>query len=1276
MKKTFTKLFAALALLAFFIPSMIAVGQTRAGFEFNLDQLYQNGTLVTAKTVITTNGGTLEFTNQNEDFTILLTRNSGNQPGFYTSSGYIRFYSSDTFKLSAADGITITKIVVTPNGSSFSVNDMTGLNASTKTWEGSASEVTFTGAGTNKWDKLTITYTTGGGSTVATPQISGTDNKDYFVNSTTVTITCDTEQAQIQYSYDNTNWTNYSEPFEISSTCTVYAKATKSGMAESTADKEFTKLEMKTISQARTQASGPVYTQGIVTSISGSSAYIQDDNAAINVYGQSDLTVGTKYTVVGVLSVFNGLLEITNPVCAETTGGSAISPTVMTIAEINASTNQGWYVRIESATVTAISGSGASQNTTITQDNNSIVVRGDLGVTVAVNDVVSLDGNIGNYNAIQIANPQNVTVQQNTNPVINADNVTLEDVATSGSIAYTIDNPTGQTLSASITSGNEGNWLTLGAVSESAVALSCTANETNSNRTAAVTLSYQGATPLSVTVTQEKYFEPAGLPFAFDGGRADVADKTGLKQDNLGSDYKSSPKLKFDNGNNTSSVLVLKINERPGTLSFKVKGNPGGNPSVWAGTFQVLTSANGTSWSVLASYDDLTSTVTTKTIENIDADVRYFKWVYSKTSGNVALGDINLAKYVAPTGNTITAGTLTNVAIYELWDGDTFESINLNEEVAANTTVYFSLIVDNGYTLESVSVLDSNSDEVELTEATGSWYFTMPNSSVTINATATATPTPVITGDIYVKVTSTDDLTSGQYLIVYEDGNLAFNGSLSTLDAVGNTISVTCYNNKIQANSTTTAAEFTINTTNSTIKSASGYYIGQTSDANGLLSSTETVYTNTISFGEGNANIVSSGGAYLRYNSTSNQNRFRYFKSTTYTGQEAIQLYKRVYALSINGYGDNDEVKTGWNLIASPVSVNPSEVGNMTSDKFDLYRFNGDPSTAHKEWENWKQQDVNHYHFNLATGKGYLYAHNTDVDLLFTGEMATSIADVDLPYDAESNIKSLYLAGNSLQDATTFYVYNGDIEKQNVNFLTINGDGSGFITTTATSFTAQAMQGFFVQSGGEDWTLSTTDMDAKKGNNGLLNIKINRDRGTLIDNAIVSFDKAPQMKKFHLFDNTTSVFIPQNGEEMSVVRTEAHGTMPVNFKAKEMGRYTISVETEGIDMSYLHLIDRLTGEDVNLLLDNEYSFIASNNDSEERFILSFTEKGYDAHGNEIFVYQSGNDLIVNGEGELQIFDVMGRMVKNTVINGVEAIAMPQGVYIFRLNENIQKIVVR
>ncbi|MBR3452111.1 MAG: hypothetical protein IKH25_04475 [Muribaculaceae bacterium] len=145
----------------------------------------------------------------------------------------------------------------------------------------------------------------------------------------------------------------------------------------------------------------------------------------------------------------------------------------------------------------------------------------------------------------------------------------------------------------------------------------------------------------------------------------------------------------------------------------------------------------------------------------------------------------------------------------------------------------------------------------------------------------------------YVKVTSTADLTSGKYLIVYEDGNVAFNGALNSLDVASNTVAVTIENGVIAPKDAIIAAQFDIDVTAGTIKSASGYYIGQTSDANGMLTSTETAYTNTISITtDGNADIKSSGNAYLRYNAASNQARFRYYKSSSYTGQKAIQLYK------------------------------------------------------------------------------------------------------------------------------------------------------------------------------------------------------------------------------------------------------------------------------------------------------------------------------------------------------------------------------------------------
>ena len=156
----------------------------------------------------------------------------------------------------------------------------------------------------------------------------------------------------------------------------------------------------------------------------------------------------------------------------------------------------------------------------------------------------------------------------------------------------------------------------------------------------------------------------------------------------------------------------------------------------------------------------------------------------------------------------------------------------------------------------------------------------------------------------FEKVTSDPGDWSGAYLIVYEDGNVAFDGSLGKLDAAGNTISVTITNGVIAfSNELNNSTFIIVKTTNGyTIKSASGYYIGQTQNDNGLAANQKTTYDNTITINDdGTVNIV-SGGAYLRFNAASNQNRFRYYKSGTYTNQKAIHLYKLVEESSTTTY--------------------------------------------------------------------------------------------------------------------------------------------------------------------------------------------------------------------------------------------------------------------------------------------------------------------------------------------------------------------------------------
>ena len=212
----------------------------------------------------------------------------------------------------------------------------------------------------------------------------------------------------------------------------------------------------------------------------------------------------------------------------------------------------------------------------------------------------------------------------------------------------------------------------------------------------------------------------------------------------------------------------------------------------------------------------------------------------------------------------------------------------------SGTTVTLSNTPANGYILYSYYVYKTGDVNTIVYSGTGS-TFIMPAYNVTVSASFVQP-----SSYNYVKVTEAPSDWSGEYLIVYEDGNKAFNGGLTNLDNTNNNISVTISDNAIEANATTNAARFTIakSGNNYTIKSASGYYIGQTSNNNGLLANQSTAYTNTISYNttEPSINIIGSGGAYLRFNNGTNDQRFRYYKSSTYTSQQPVQLYKKTAA--------------------------------------------------------------------------------------------------------------------------------------------------------------------------------------------------------------------------------------------------------------------------------------------------------------------------------------------------------------------------------------------
>lgn len=372
------------------------------------------------------------------------------------------------------------------------------------------------------------------------------------------------------------------------------------------------------------------------------------------------------------------------------------------------------------------------------------------------------------------------------------------------------------------------------------------------------------------------------------------------------------------------------------------------------------------------------------------------------------------------------------------------------------------------------------------------------------------------------------------------------------------------------------------------------------------------------------------------------------------------------YSAAISIAATTTNAKDGWYLIASPMgTVSPSSVTNLLSNNYDLFRFN---QSAEMEWQNWEQTG-GHYHFNLEPGRGYLYANSSDVTLTFIGTPYSGTGEVNLEYSTanpDERMRGWNLIGNPFGVQAT-------IDK---DCYKMNDETHTEVILRNKPATVDPMEGVFVQATAENQsvTFSTGAKRETAGSEDCIVINLSGSKGTIIDRAIVSFDNGRTLPKFQIKENSTKLYIPQKGTDYAIAFSYRIGELPLNFKPQETGVYTLGFSGE--NMNGVSLVDVIDNAEIDLSVNDTYTFIGSPNDREDRFKLVFSSPN--DSNIDIFAYQTGTDIVVSGEGELQVFDVMGRMVMQQRIDGVQTIAKPlqTGVYILRLNEKSQKIVVR
>ena len=806
-----------------------------------------------------------------------------------------------------------------------------------------------------------------------------------------------------------------------------------------------------------------------------------------------------------------------------------------------------------------------------------------------------------------------------------------------------------------------------------------------------------------VTVNQEAYVAPvldyAELPFEFDGGKADIETTDGLTQDGLDSDYSSSPKLKFKTA---GTWVILHFNERPGTLTFDIKGN-----GFSGGTFTVQTSVDGETYTDLQNYTDANfgNTLHSEEFTNLGENVRYIKWIYSnKSNGNVALGNITLAKYVEPVlvasitvnpdevnvdaeehdgtlGLTYENLTITEMSDFDIqyYDAEGEETTEpdwievlvaeQDPEIGEGYVVSYYMVENEGEARTTYFKVYAMNDEAEL----------IYSNLVTVNQ---ASPVVPPTSGTWV-LTSLADLTEDDiFVIVGNNGNTYAMSNDNGLDAAPSAVPVSVVDNTLSGE---IAENIQWNISGS---ATSGY----TFYPNGSV--TEFLFCNNANNGlrvgggeEDETSIFNITDDYLynvgqeRYVGIYNNQDWRsYTTINNNIKNQTFSFYKKVvepatetYTLDITGYEAGST--GGYYLIASPVTVNPANVEGMTTGEYDLYYFN---QAEDDEWRNYKQNA-----FNLEPGKGYLYAKQATTEgEIFHFELTGT------PYDGNGTIELNYTEGGDFPGWNLIGNPYNEEAGLNLPFYRMNTEGTE--VEPVSQGTVNPMEGVFViaQTDPETGDIINAQFTAGMGSNSgdeKLVLNVSRNRGNVVDRAIVRFGQGGVLPKFQLNENSTKLYIVEGDNEYAVVRSANEGEMPVNFKASENGNYTLSVNAENVEMEYLHLIDNMTGTDVDLLATPSYSFEARTNDYESRFRLVFsgnTNVG-SSTSSETFAFFNGNSWVINNEGEatLQVIDMMGRVLSNEQFNGSynNSLNLSAGVYVLRLSNGntvkTQKVVV-
>ena len=407
------------------------------------------------------------------------------------------------------------------------------------------------------------------------------------------------------------------------------------------------------------------------------------------------------------------------------------------------------------------------------------------------------------------------------------------------------------------------------------------------------------------------------------------------------------------------------------------------------------------------------------------------------------------------------------------------------------------------------------------------------------------------------------------------------------------------------------------------------------------------------------------------------------------TARGEVTVRKEIIGYAGQQTTDNGQ-QTSWYTIASPlkdVTSTSSVSGLLTTESdYDFYRYDESTHT----WQNAKPGEGSTNFQTIEPGRGYLYANAENTTLEFKGNINTE--DVNYTLTAQSEVlNGFHLVGNPYTHDISFNHLSADAELAN-GYYVLNGEGAWGATLGNEGDVIKVGQGALIKTT-SDGTLTigkelrATSNEQKRNGSKLKaqssKLTISVSNSTYSDKAFVVFDKGVGLDKInHENENIPLLYIPQGDTDYAIAMMDENvSEIPVSFEAMTMGQYTISLQQENCDFEELYLLDKETGEKVNIL-EEDYTFMATTADNAERFVL-LKDNGQQTTDNSHFAYVSGEDLIISVEGAVQIIDVMGRIIYSNDVTSdnsrIDVSGFDNAAYIVRVvNEEgvkVQKLIV-